>query len=322
MESSCDSTKNESSSCAQLENKAFSPISPARLIETGSTSTEDARIFRYDGKLFVMYNGSFEPVPCNTTEWWNRILRFGTLKDDKLLHITPIPHNSIQLRRTEKNWVPLEYFNKEKGTKELYFIYQASPYTLIHVPNPAQPQQHEVLRPRTAALYTVWDRKLFGPICGGTPALLVDDSYYLSFFHSHFDDMGKGWYIMGAYLLEPYPPFRPIAITKSPIVFQEMYSAPLKKEKLRSLFPCGFVQDMSSGHTLLHVACGENDTNIRIVTIDKDALIQSMTPLDPQVHWITGRHIEEKNNGTLKSSSKRAIGVTCKKKNKHHQPCG
>jgi hypothetical protein len=46
--------------------------------------------------------------------------------------------------------------------------------------------------------------------------------------------------------------------------------------KLRCIFPSGFVLETRNGQELIHVSCGENDSSVKILTMDKDALLKSL----------------------------------------------
>jgi hypothetical protein len=69
----------------------------------------------------------------------------------------------------------------------------------------------------------------YGPIRGGTQALLIRDEYYLTFFHSKKPiqiDLGvkkPETYFMGAYIFSAHPPFRVLRISRVPILLDEFY---------------------------------------------------------------------------------------------------
>jgi hypothetical protein len=81
---------------------------------------------------------------------------------------------------------------------------------------------------------------------------------------------------MGAYIFQAEPPFKILAITPNPISFEGMYSARHRVNNLHVTYPAGFAIEKRDDKCMLHVSCGENDTSIRIISIDKDALLKSM----------------------------------------------
>ena len=84
---------------------------------------------------------------------------------------------------------------------------------------------------------------------------------------------------MGAYIFKAELPFKILAITPRPIEHSDFYTARHRVENLHVIYPAGFVIENNEKQSLLHVACGENDTSIRIVTIDKNLLFASMKPI-------------------------------------------
>ena len=113
----------------------------------------------------------------------------------------------------------------------------------------------------------------------GTVVQKIGDEY-LGFFHSAFEDSNNFvWYVVGAYTFEAKPPFRITSISNYPIFFDGIYnSTPVHTANplVRCLFPCSFVIENSSGRELIQLSCGENDSHVKIVTIDKKALLKSL----------------------------------------------
>jgi predicted GH43/DUF377 family glycosyl hydrolase len=89
------------------------------------------------------------------------------------------------------------------------------------------------------------------------------------------DRKGISWYVMAAYTFEENPPFRITAISPHPILFKGIYDSPILNTAWhyqRAVFPAGFV--MCQGQ--IHVALGENDSAVKIVSLDQDALLNSL----------------------------------------------
>jgi predicted GH43/DUF377 family glycosyl hydrolase len=84
---------------------------------------------------------------------------------------------------------------------------------------------------------------------------------------------------MGAYTFEAKPPFRITAVSTAPILFDGIYDTPALNTASPDkyvIFPCGFAIEKKEGKTLIHLGCGENDSAIKIVTMDKDELVKSL----------------------------------------------
>lgn len=146
----------------------------------------------------------------------------------------------------EKNWSPFDY----QGS--LYFIYRFMPFIVIKVGSfnssinigtmelvsttHCLTRAHATLAGDGANLPTghvhahhglrQWE---YGTVRGGTPALLVRDEYYLTFFHSKKaiqQELGvkrPETYFMGAYIFSAHPPFRVLRISRVPIALDEFY---------------------------------------------------------------------------------------------------
>ena len=70
---------------------------------------------------------------------------------------------------------------------------------------------------------------LYGELRGGTPAVLINNSFYFSFFHSSNEPKESGddvlkTYVMGAYVFCKKPPFKILKISALPIVHNSMYT--------------------------------------------------------------------------------------------------
>ncbi len=185
----------------------------------------------------------------------------------------------MNLKWVEKNWSPFEYIGEDQKA-HLLLEYQITPRKVLELPNPQVNEIKNVTLPSESAYFSLpWSEK-WGEIRGGTPAVRIDDEY-LGFFHSFFiDDNKLVWYVMGAYTFNAHPPFNITGISKYPILFKEIYETPFMNTASvgkRVVFPSGFVIEKQKGRELIHLACGENDCGVKIVTIDKDKLIKNMS---------------------------------------------
>jgi len=255
--------------------KNFDQITPTKTIEPNISVAEDARLHCMKGQLYLTFNdefkGHFHP--------WKRQMCYAKFDAEQgcMSDVKEVPSGDISVTPIEKNWMPFEY--PENGGS-LHYIYSVAPYKVIKVDDAGRSLSFHHCSIVSKDINLVWDRDMWGVIRGGTPARLVDD-VYITFFHSMKFHIQKKcyYYLMGAYVFQAQPPFKILAMTPKPIVFDGMYSARRRIKILYALYPGGFAIEKKDGKTLLHVACGENDTSVRIVTIDKDALLKSMVTL-------------------------------------------
>jgi len=186
----------------------------------------------------------------------------------------------------ERNWIPL--ISKEVNPRELPFLYTLYPTVvgtidLIKRKAPLSGQSFDPSFPKE------WK---WGNLCGGSHAVLMGD-HYLSFFHSHIKTTEeKRCYVMGACTFAKESPHRLLSISPYPILFDQIYTSKIdgkigplgnpgwSSHLDRVIFPCGFVcEEDESGREVIHLSCGENDVGIRIVTIDKKKLLESLVPV-------------------------------------------
>ncbi len=265
--------------CISLD-RNFDPLEKKHSkIETTSPFSEDARFFQNGENHFLVYNDPISPVSDR------RAIRIGAidlhtrrLEYTTALHLGPV--------KTEKNWTPFSH----QG--EIHFVYTISPQKIMTLPNPQKNFMR--LSPDSFQQELNWPSK-WGLLRGGTPAKLVDGEY-LAFFHSSFED-SKGiiWYIMGAYTFAPFSPFKITRISPIPLLFKGMYDTPhqmIANPKVRSIYPVGFTCEYRKDKELIHVSCGENDSGIKIISMDKNALLASLitcslsckSPSSPSTH--------------------------------------
>lgn len=242
----------------------FKQKSPIRtLLDT--TTPQDARIHTWRGDVWLTFNDESPDL------YGARRLFFGKLNFNKmrLEDIKQVPSGNHKLIPVEKNWTPFEY---PEGNGSLYYIYSTSPYHVIKIDGIAH-EKVSLLEPPTPNIYKIWDKERWGEIRGGTPARRIDD-VYLTFFHSTVTLDNNRYYFIGAYIFDAKPPFTIRAITPEPIWFKKIFSTQRGKSSL--IFPCGFAFGKKKDKTLLHLSCGESDTHIRIISIDKDKFFEKM----------------------------------------------
>jgi predicted GH43/DUF377 family glycosyl hydrolase len=253
----------------------FQPVGEPQLLNTRVNDTrtpsqsEDARIFTYRGRLFLIYNDNVEIEAPTLGDRRDMFIAELFFRDGRFSLSTPmklICAEKYNLARMQKNWVPFEW------NKTLLLSYTINPHDVIY-PN---------LRDGECYIYfeseghIEWD---FGLIRGGTPALLVDGEY-LSFFHSGtiLSSLASwGWemwhYFMGAYTFSAEPPFKVTKFSPYPIVAEEFYTQGSYWKRV--IFPGGFVVK----DALIYLAYGKDDSEIWIATIDKLELKKSLLPV-------------------------------------------
>lgn len=259
------------------------------LIDTKSKYSEDPRIINVNKKQFLVYNDLLLP---NKQEG---ILSFFKFKKIDLcvprtMHIAELDKDlqpkyttnlDIQLEWVEKNWTPFEYTDEANNTN-IYFEYHRSPHKILKLEDPTINQITHMNYTNAPPFQNLYWPKEWGSPRGGTPAKLVDDQY-LAFFHSGFkDDDGFVWYVMGAYTFENKPPFKITSISNAPILFDGIFSSPhlnTSNPWVRAIYPAGFVVENKDGKDIIHVSCGENDSAVKIITLDKEKLLKSLKKL-------------------------------------------
>lgn len=257
---------------AQLDNKLNQTEKEFVKLETGSNFSEDPRVVKAGEEYYLIYNDIFDDKDKR------RGMHFASLDFENKTLKTVIPMD-LKLKNTEKNWGPFVYQGKNKQIK-LCFEYEVShPRQIISMDNLENPSYVEITQQRDLIENIPWNKKWGKPL-GGTPARLVDGEY-LGFFHSKFiDKNGVWWYVMGAYTFEPNPPFRITRVSPHPILFKGIYDSEYQNTADPSkcvIFPGSFaIKTKNNGQTLLYLACGENDSAIKILTMDKEALLDSL----------------------------------------------
>jgi len=223
-------------------------------IDTKSTASEDARIFKFNNDYFLIYN-DLMPIAhfCRT-------IHLAKLNDQTL----EIEYKTIldqHIKTVEKNWSPFIYQNK------LFFTYKLIPHKTMELKDPSINNLKHYIFPNNPC-YSRFFWK-WGKPRGGTPAKLLDGEY-LAFFHSCFGKKKKKkLYVMGAYTFQACPPYKITKVSKFPLIFAN-------NKKTRIYFPTGFVIKNENGKDLIYLSYGENDQISKIAIIDKEKLFENM----------------------------------------------
>lgn len=253
----------------------FDPISEPQLLDTRvynkttPSQSEDARIFFYDGKYYVIYNDNMEITHPSGYDRRDMFIAELTIEGDQFILKQPLKlyHESkFEKVLWQKNWSPFEWDGK------LLFTYYINPHEILYpnLENGVCNTLCETYKP------IKW---YLGRMRGGTPSQKINDQYYLNFFHSGVYatstcsiDRDYWHYYMGAYLFSAEPPFTIAKVSSLPIDAPGFYT--LSNYDKRIIFPGGFIVD---GQTI-YLSYGKDDSEMWIATINLNNLIESMVP--------------------------------------------
>lgn len=242
------------------------------VVDLLNATVQDPRIFTFQSNYFLSYN-EFSG-PANAEKRRMKLAKID-LPANRVDYITDLEYGSSIV---EKNWVPFTSKNN-LGQENIHFIHDLTKNTLLKLETPQTNHFAEIAAPNPTFPWA----KQWGTPRGGSTARLVDGEY-LAFFHSSFFDKElKKWYVMGAYTFEANAPFRVTSISKNPILFSGIYDTPHHNTallNLRCIFPGSFAIDKTGSTELIHLSCGENDCATKVITFDKNKLLQSMERID------------------------------------------
>ncbi|MBY0529015.1 MAG: hypothetical protein K2P51_02365 [Rhabdochlamydiaceae bacterium] len=253
--------------------KEFNPIGEPILLEmdisnlNAPSKPQDPRLITIGDRLFMVFSDKLTPLL--------RRMYIAEVHFDGKRFYTEEPQALSEFEnesktRWEKNWVPFVYED------ELLLSYSIEPHQVL---SPIGNGKCATLAQTPLDLDWHW-----GPLHGGTPALLIDGQY-LSFFQSHLpmasvQSEGKVMphYFLGAYTFEAKPPFALTAASTAPIIGKHFYNGPACKtwKPMRVVFPTGFFADEHN----VFLFYGRQDNEIWIAKLDKVKLLESLTPVE------------------------------------------
>ena len=249
-------------------NKNFQPIeSDVTWMDVESLYPEDPRIVRSGDEFFIVYNDAVQ-----NRQFRDMYIANVNLEEREVNYVTRLKRG---LHSVEKNWMPFS-----PDGKGLHFVYSISPHEILSVSEPSKGGLNLVADRVEQSVLSQSDWPLqWGTLRGGTPPLLVDGEY-LTFFHSAIKDRkGVVWYLMGAYTFETTAPYKITRISPHPLLFNGIYESPYlatANRQIRCIYPAGFVVENREGRELIQLSCGENDSAVKIITLDKEALLKSL----------------------------------------------
>lgn len=266
-----------------LLSETFEPISKPQLLSTRSknsktpSQTEDARVFSYRNRLFLIYNDNPEVTNPHRGERRDMYIAELIYREGLFSLSTPLKlyyEDKYNTAWWQKNWSPFEWNHK------LFLSYTISPHEIIYL-NLTNGDCYKFYETQSKI---DWE---WGPLRGGTPPLLVDGEY-LTFFHSGMmasSPVSFGWdlwhYFMGVYTFSADPPFQITKISRRPIIADGFYEA--SHYQKRVIFPGGFVV----ADEKIYLAYGRDDYEVWIATIDKAALLKSLVSVEKQTETNT-----------------------------------
>lgn len=260
--------------CVKLDSNFNQIEKNFKIIDLGTKHAEDPRIFKTKNGFYLVYNDLVKNgYNCRT-------MRIASLDIEKLT-INYTTELDIHFQPVEKNWNPFEHI--ENGKSNIYFEYFINPHKILKLNDPTTNSLTHIQKLSASIYQRLYWPNMWGEIRGGAPAQKIEDNKYLSFFHSSFQDRnGFFWYVMGAYTFETNPPFRINGISHYPILFKGIYDSPhlnIADRRKRVIFPSGFTVEKKENKEVIHVSCGENDSCIKIITLDKKKLLKSLKKL-------------------------------------------
>ena len=198
------------------------------------SQAEDARIFRYRGQIYLIYNDNQEIINPTTQERRDMYLAELLYANGSYVLGTPlklIHETKYSTQNWQKNWIPFEWNN------QLMLAYSINP--------------HEILCAdlNTGICKTVYETKGmidwdWGPLRGSSSPIL-EDGEFIAFLHSgcqmrsESSNNKKIWhYFMGAYTFSATPPFKLTKISPFPINAKGFYTK--SDYDKRVIFPGGF----------------------------------------------------------------------------------
>ncbi len=257
----------------------FDPIGEPQFLQFEAFSSlpsmpEDPRLIIVNGDLYMVYSDNSEIEPNDErTRIYIAIIGYDGISFSVQNEVCLTHFERSKLYAREKNWVPFVY------DQQLLLAYSLLP--------------HRILYPRlnTGFCNTIYlTRGLilwnWGKLRGGTPALQIDDTNYLAFFHSSLSiatvqsqGLTIPHYFIGAYTFNSDPPFQITQISYTPIIGPGFYNG-LEYDSfwnpVRVIFPCGYIFDQH----YIWLSYGRQDHEIWIVKMDKTKLLKSLTSVE------------------------------------------
>ena len=219
----------------------------------GNYCVEDPRFFDYRGDLWLTYTDAHEVGIAR--------LNPDMSTADSFYLERPWHHT-----RPEKNWTFFE------ANDRLYAVYGIAPHRVIEV----NLEDHTTKFMHEVRFEYEWR---WGELRGGASPV-EHDGLLWSFFHSSLNIREESYgpirqYHIGAYAFEKTPPFKPVWMSRKPLLSGEEEQFQHDRPSQHSvLFPCGAVRNQDGWL----VTFGENDCRSRMAFFD-DEIVSNLQKL-------------------------------------------
>lgn len=236
-------------SLAELDD--FGKVESDIALEIEGKSIEDAKWFELGGLAFLSWVESMYPDTLASVVKYSP---FGHSSFYSTPQQPAIGENDGTT--TQKNWVFFEFRSR------ICVLYQCSP-------------THQIFDLESKAVYeTPAPRWPYGTIKGGTPPVEYEGKL-LRFFHATLDNEltpNRRRYYIGAYLMEPEPPFAVVRVSRKPIIYGSEVCDVKQRDcfhyKQNVVFPSGIV--VRDGYWI--VSLGVNDCQCVIAKVKPENL--------------------------------------------------
>lgn len=233
--------------------KQWSPIGTPYLLPLPAEA-EDIRLTTRHERLYLVYTHAGD---------WMSITEI-TCHNDQFRIESTIDTGKTS-GRMEKNWSPFI------ANDQLQLIYSIQPHRILNTDG-------ENLTHINHEFHWPW-----GEMRGGTPAVPLDSSTYLTFFHSqkvmhsrHSKGRSTLHYFMGAYTFTAEKPHTILQTSPEPIVGKGFYRGPKHRQWHRApvnvVYPCGLVVNEDE----IWVSYGRQDREIWIAKLDREKFLASL----------------------------------------------
>jgi predicted GH43/DUF377 family glycosyl hydrolase len=258
----------------------FNPINNVQILDVRTIhehefeKEQDPRIVLIGDHLYIVYSNDVEVIDKGKAFSTRRVC-FAEISFKDSAFYAEAPQYMLHFlgeraSRWEKNWVPFDY------NEDLLLAYSISPHKIF---KPEGFNSCDLLAQSQKRIPWQW-----GELRGGTPALRLNDTQYLAFFHSslkmatkHSNGIIVPHYVMGAYVFNAYPPFEITHISPEPIIAKKFYSGTKYKtyRPVCAIFPGGFIFEKK----YILVAYGRQDHEIWLLKLDREGLLKSLKTL-------------------------------------------
>lgn len=216
-----------------------------RALSIDGKTVDDPKLFTHLGDDYLSWVAA-DWVDGQYNETIRCVVKYAKFNETKVGEVIQPKLPGNDGTTLQKNYVFWSYEGR------LMCLYQCHPFHRIH-----DLSEEGVVHDSDAPTWP------YGEIRGGTPPLPYDGKL-LRFFHSRLNNETFGpkfRYYLGAYLMEPEPPFKVVRVSRRPIIYgSEISGIPHSKRpghyKANVVFVSGAIQD-TDGWKL---SVGENDS--------------------------------------------------------------